>query len=349
MSEVALFNNAAVPAFARNAAPSALSLAMAGSSGESGKRISIKGGVFRLLHDGKEVAQIEERSIHVVVVNAAPKVGRILYLKKYDPDTAARPDCWSSDGNTPDAAVAAPQHENCMECPQNVKGSGEGDSKKCRYQQQLAVVPVFDDVMDDDAMGLSLPALSLFGKEENGKYPMQAYARFLAAQNISPDMLLTEVRFDTKAESPKLFFKPKRWLTDAEYAKAQEIGQSPEALSAVEVSYSSAAPAPKAPVLPGKRPTKVVADAVDEDDDEDEVVAAPPPAPKKRKAVAAPAPVVADDDEDEDEDEVVAAPAPAPAPRKRSAAAAPVPETPSKPSLASLAAAWDDEDDDEDD
>lgn len=373
MSEVALFKGAAVPAFARKAELSTLAKAMAGGGGQTGKRISIKGGVFRLLQDGKEVAQIDERSIPVVIINAAPKVGRVLYLKKYDPDTAARPDCWSSDGTTPDATVPAPQSEACDSCEQNVKGSGEGDSKKCRYQQQLALLPVFDDELSEDVHGITLPALSLFGKEENGKYPLQAYARYLAAQNINPDMLVTQVRFDTKAESPKLFFKPMRWLTEDEYALAQERGQTPDALHAIATTYgdSTGAPAP-APALEGKRPTgkakpAPAADDEDEDDapapapapkvrkpkvapapapapaadDEDEDEApAPAPAPKPRKA-AAPAPAADDDDEDED------APAPAPAPKVRKAAApAPAPAAASKPSLAALAATWDDEEDD---
>lgn len=370
MSEVALFKGAALPAFARKAERSALAMAMAGGSGQTGKRISIKGGVFRLLQDGKEVAQIESRSIPVVLVNAAPKVGRILYLKKYDPDTAARPDCWSSNGDTPDDSVPSPQSATCAECDMNAKGSGEGDTKKCRYQQQLALVPVFDDVVGEDVHGITLPALSLFGKEVDGKYPLQAYAKFLAAQNINPDMLVTLVRFDTSAESPKLYFKPKRWLTEEEYALAQELGQGKEALHAIETTYGESAPPAAAPVaLPGKRPGKAAAPANDDDDDDDDAPA-PAPKPKTRKAAApAPAPV---EDEDEDEDDAPA-PAPAPKPKTRKAAApapapadddddddAPVPAPKTrkaaapaaapaaggKPSLAALAASWDDEDED---
>lgn len=309
MSEVTLFKGAALPAFARKAEMNALAKAMAGSSGQTGKRISIKGGVFRLLQDGKEVSQIDERSIPVVIVAAAPKVGRILYLKKYDPDTAARPDCWSSNGDTPDENVPNPQHSACADCPQNVKGSGEGDSKKCRYQQQLAVVPVFDNTLGEDVMGLTLPALSLFGKEENGNYPLQAYARFLAAQGINPDMLVTKVRFDTRAESPKLFFKPLRWLTEDEYAAAQALGQSPEALHAIETTLGDVvAPSAAAAAIPGKRPGKKAAAPAPVDEDEDEGAAPPPPPPAKKKA-AAPAPAAA-----------------------------------GKPSLAQLASTWDDED-----
>jgi hypothetical protein len=41
------------------------------------------------------------------------------------------------------------------------------------------------------------------------------------------------MRFDESAESPKLFFRAARSLTDAEIAAVIEKGQSPEALSAI--------------------------------------------------------------------------------------------------------------------
>jgi len=64
MSNVALFNPAQAPAFAKNRGElSALAKSLAGGAGGNsfGKRISIKGGVFRLLASGKEIAAIDER------------------------------------------------------------------------------------------------------------------------------------------------------------------------------------------------------------------------------------------------------------------------------------------------
>jgi hypothetical protein len=62
MSNIAMFNPSNVPAFAKNAVLSASTLALAGgaSSGGGMKRVSIKGGVFRLLSNGKEIASIEK-------------------------------------------------------------------------------------------------------------------------------------------------------------------------------------------------------------------------------------------------------------------------------------------------
>jgi hypothetical protein len=322
MSEIALFGGSKVPAFVKKAELSAIAKALAGGAGQSGKRISIKGGVFRLVHDGKEVSQIEDRHLDVVIVNAAPKVSRIFFAKKWDADSTTGPDCWSSDGNVPDKEVTAPQGENCANCDMNAKGSGTGEMKACRYQQRLAVV-LADDV-EGDVLQLSLPATSIFGKEANGKYPLQAYARFLAAQSISPEMVVTELRFDTTVESPKLVFKAKRWLSDTEYETVQEKGQSDDAVKAVQFSVGAPA-APAAPALEGKRPTKIAPPPAADAEEEE---APAPKAKAKAKAAPAPAPV----EEEEGEEPVV---------RK---AAAKNTSVPAKSGLANLAAAWDDED-----
>ena len=56
MSNVALFNPSQAPAFAKARGElSAMAKALAGGGG-GGKRVSIKGGVFRLVNNGKEVA-----------------------------------------------------------------------------------------------------------------------------------------------------------------------------------------------------------------------------------------------------------------------------------------------------
>src|ERR1035437_4109385 len=143
-NQVSLFNPAQLPAFAKKGELSAIAKALMGGSAQIGKRISIKGGVFRLIADGKEVATVEERYLDVVIVNAAPKVSRTFYAAAYDENKAAAPDCWSQDGDKPASDVKAPQCSNCAQCPQNVKGSGQGDSRACRYSQRLAVVLAHD-------------------------------------------------------------------------------------------------------------------------------------------------------------------------------------------------------------
>jgi hypothetical protein len=120
MSNLAIFGGAAVPAFARNNELSETAKAlMGGAAGVSTKRISIKGGVFRLLAGGKEVASIDERHLDVIVVKAASKVSRVFYAGSYDKDaTSSAPDCWSNDGEKPDVAAGNKQSATCMACQQ---------------------------------------------------------------------------------------------------------------------------------------------------------------------------------------------------------------------------------------
>lgn len=299
MSNVAVFNPSQVPAFAKKGELSAVAKALAGGGGGgSGKRISIKGGVFRLIADGKEVAAIEDRYLDVVIVNAAPKISRTFYMKAYDPDSPAGPDCWSADGDKPDPSAADKQSDTCASCPQNVKGSGMGDSRACRFSQRIAVVLAND--IEGDVLQLSLPAQSIFGKEEGDNRPLQAYSRWLIAQSIGPDMVVTRMKFDTKAQSPKLFFKPMRWLTDDEHEVCVRQGQTDDATKAITmtVAQTDKVSVPAAQ-LGGKPPAKAKAKAKEEPEEEVEE-------PEVRKEKEAPAPkksklssVVADWDTDD--------------------------------------------------
>jgi hypothetical protein len=57
-------------------------------------------------------------------------------------------------------------------------------------------------------MQLVLPATSVWGKEENGKWPFRPYVQMLASNNISAGRVVTRMQFDTKATAPKLLFSP---------------------------------------------------------------------------------------------------------------------------------------------
>jgi hypothetical protein len=321
MTNIALFNPSNAPSFARNHELSETAKALTGGGvGNSSQRISIKGGVFRLLAGGKEIASIDERFLDVIIVKAAPKVSRIFYAKSYDGDNITGPDCWSNDGERPDASAENKQGTTCMSCPQNIAGSGQGNSRACRYQQRLAVV--LENNIEGAVLQLTLPATSVFGKEDGDKRPLQAFARNLAMQNppISPEMIVTRMKFDTKAEAPKLHFAPSRWLTDEEYAIVKTQGDSDEAKRAVVMTVAAADGVKTAPKLAieGKRPMGEL--TKEEDAPAYEPIAA------KAKAKAKPAEV-----EEDAEPEV----------RKESSKPSAVPAKKGK--LADIVSDWDDE------
>lgn len=292
MSNIVNFNPAQTPSFARTGELSAVAKSLTGGTGSFVKRISVKGGVFRLLAGGKEVASIDDRHLDVVIVNAAPKVSRTYYEGQYAEGEAKAPDCWSADGDKPDASIESPQHHTCATCPQNIKGSGQGDSRACRFSQRLAVV-LANDIEGGDVMQLTLAATSIFGKEQgDDSRPLQAYARYLAAQNISPEMVVTRLRFDTKAAVPKLFFMPVRWLSDDEYNAATEKGQSEDATRAITMTVAQADNvAPLKPIqLEGKKPKAAAKPEPEAEAEVEEAVAVEEPVdePEKRKTTAKP-------------------------------------------------------------
>jgi hypothetical protein len=356
MSNVTLFNPSNVPAFARKAEMSDLAKALAGGGGASGHRISIKGMVFRLIANGKEIATVDERFLDVVIVKAAPKVARVFYAAKYDKDAAAvAPDCQSNDGDKPDPKSKNVQADSCATCAQNIAGSGQGDSRACRFQQRLAVV--LANSIEGDVMQLSLPATSVFGKEEGDNRALQAYARWLVAQGVDPSTVVTRMKFDMASESPKLFFKAMRWLTDDEFAEATTQGATPEATKAITMDASGMEMGKPADALKGKAPAAKAkakpAPVVEDEEDEEEEAPAPKP-----KAKAKPAPVVeAEDDEEEEapapKPKAKAKPAPAPvvedeedeeeaAPVVKKAVVKPT-AVPAKKALADVVSDWDDE------
>ena len=333
MSNVTVFNPSKAPAFARKGELSEMAKALAGGAG--GKRISIKGGVFRLVSSGKEVARIEERTLNVVLVKAAPKLNRVFYIKSYDSESAAAPDCWSPDGVKPSPDSKNVQHTSCEGCPQNIAGSGQGNSRACRYQQRLAVVLESD--IGGDVMQLALPATSIFGKAEGDSRPLQEYARWLVAQSVNPEAVVTQMKFDTESESPKLFFKAVRWLTDAEYETVEQQAASDDAQKAITMTVAKMDGIADAPLaLAGTPPKKTKAAApvapvvVEDDEDEEESPAPAPVAKPARKAKAAPVVEVVEEAEEVEE----------PAVRKE-AVKKPVVNAPS--TLADLVSDWDDE------
>jgi hypothetical protein len=320
-----LFSPSTVPAFARNNELSDTAKALTGgnASGSTTKRISIKGGVFRLVAGGKEIATVDERYLDIIIVKAAPKVSRIFYGKSYDADNITGPDCWSNDGETPETTIETPQFYNCAGCPQNQAGSGNGNSRACRFQQRLAVV--LENNPDGDVLQLTLPATSIFGKEDGDRRGLQAYARYLAAQSppVNPEQIVTRMKFDIQSESPKLTFQPQRWLTEEEYEVSLKQGTNPDADRAVVMTAAQADGVKPTPMKIAGAAPKPVAKPMGEMMDEDDTAAVAEVKTTKAKTKA-----VADE---EDEPEV----------RKDEAKPSAVPAKKAK--LADIVSEWDDE------
>tara|TARA_R110000823_G_scaffold216748_8_gene346271 strand:+ start:1681 stop:2598 length:918 start_codon:yes stop_codon:yes gene_type:complete len=260
---------------------------MAGGSGAAGKRISIRGGKFRMMVDGEQVSVSKSDTMNMVVLNAAD-ISRTYYEGAFDPENPSAPTCWSADTRAPAADVPEDQRKaaRCADCPMNVKGSGQGESRACRFSQRLAV-SLENDL--DTVYQLQLPATSIFGEAKGNDMGLQSYIKFLSAHKTPAIAVMTEMRFDEESATPKMYFRPVRGLEEDELGLVLEARASEDAQKAIAFTVAQtdgvkskavAKTEPKAEEKPKARAKPVEVDDVIDEGDEPTKVSKAKPAPK---------------------------------------------------------------------
>lgn len=272
MSNLTIINQD-LPDFLQNAGVSDLTKQLAGKSGV--KRIVPKNGIFRKMVGGEEMGKIKG-SLDAIIVNASPAVGRIFYVKAWSADAEpTAPDCFSNDGRAPDAGAANPQSERCDNCKQNIKGSGMGNSKSCRYSRRIAVVlkEDFGTSLEGEVYQMNLASKSLFGDGSgDNTHTFENYSKYLSNNGKSLDYVITQISFNEDNDNQSVLFTPTGYINKAQYAVTSEVAKTPEVLKMVVMTPyqadmsgkpakleapKAAAPAEESPVEePVKRPTK---------------------------------------------------------------------------------------------
>ena len=302
MSNIALLNQD-LPDFLQTAGVSELTKQLAGRTGT--KRIVPKNGIFRKVVGGEEMGKVKG-TMDVIVVSASPKVGRIFYAKQWTPDAEpTAPDCFSNDGNAPDAGSANKQSDRCDSCSQNIKGSGMGNSKACRYSRRIAVALVedFGTSLEGEVYQMNLASKSLFGEGVgDNTHTFENYTKYLANNGKSLDYVVTQMSFNEDNDNQSILFTPVRFIQKAEYEVTSKVAAKPEVQKMVTMTPYQADASGRAPKL-----------------------AAPAPAP-----APTPAPQAAAEEVDE--------------PKKRESKKAETPAPTAKKNLDSVVAAWTDED-----
>ena len=245
MSNVSTFNEN-LPAHLQNVKLDDFTKAFANSGG-SVKRITLRGRVFRLIDGGKEIAKNTDPSMDVVIVNGSRTVQKSYYAAEYNPDETSVPDCWSSDGERPDADATDPQHSHCKECPQAIKGSAGVGRAACRYSMRLAVV--LSKNIGGDIYQLILPQKSLFGQGDVDHMPFLQYAKYVAQSGYNLNMLSTRLTFDTDSDFPKLVFNRSEFLDQDNYNTAVAQGETQIAINAGKLNFTKKFDAPVLPKL----------------------------------------------------------------------------------------------------
>lgn len=247
MSNIVLSQD--VPDFLQTAGVSELTKQLAGRSGA--KRIVPKNGTFKLVVGGEEMGKIKG-DLNAIVVNAAPKVGRIFYAKAWSPDAEpTAPDCFSNDGMTPDAKAVNRQSHNCNDCPQNVKGSGQGQSKACRYSRRIAVVleQDFGTNLEGEVYQMNLASKSLFGDGGDGTFTFENYTKYLSSNGKSIDYVVTRISFNEDNDNQSVLFNPTRYVKRNEYEVVTKVAATEQTKALVVMTPSQADGVTKQPAL----------------------------------------------------------------------------------------------------
>ena len=239
MSNVALFNQQ-LPDYLKEVEIDEVTRALTG--GNTGvKRIALGNNKFILKVNGAEISKSNNSKMEIVIVNASPNVSRTFYAKAWDPKAdAAPPDCWSNDGERPDASVKEPQSPMCMNCPQDIAGSGQGSTKACRKNRRIAVALAAD--LNGDVYQMTLQSKSIFYDSKKpgdlDHMPFDQYVRYVGSQGYNLNTLVTEMRFDEDSTVGKLFFRPVRFLEKDEWEVAKKQGETKTAKSAITMTVA---------------------------------------------------------------------------------------------------------------
>lgn len=222
--------------------------------------IGYRGKVWSTKYQGEEKPLMREdgdgarASIEVVIVKASGSIAKIYYETGFVDGSTAPPDCWSTNGVTPDGGSPKKQSPTCAGCPKNAWGSKVTEAgkqtKACSDSKRLAVVPAAD--MKNEAMGgtmlLRVPAATLKDLKSYGDTLMQYGYPYYG--------VVTRISFDINEAFPKFVLSAVRPLTDAEAETILELQKSTQTNSILNESVEIAQhePAAVVPATPFEQP-----------------------------------------------------------------------------------------------
>jgi hypothetical protein len=289
MSNLTLLNQD-LPDFLQQAGVSELTKQLAGRTGT--KRIVPKNGIFRKVVGGEEMGKVKG-DLNTVIVNASPKVGRIFYVKAWSPESEpTAPDCFSNDGAAPDAGSVNKQADRCDSCERNIKGSGMGNSKACRYSRRIAVVleEDFGTSLEGEVYQMNLASKSLFGDSVgDNTHPFESYTKYLANNGKSLDYVVTQMSFNEDNDNQSILFTPVRFINKSEHSVTSKVAVLPETQKMVTMTPYQADVSGRAPKLEAPKAEAPKAAAPQDDPIEEpkkrESKKAPEPAPTTKKSL----------------------------------------------------------------
>jgi hypothetical protein len=247
---------------------------------ETTPALTFRGGKWRIRQNGDEVLLTKKGddgdavpvpSVNIVVLNMNPKRSRTFYVGAYVTGENKSPDCWSSDGDRPDADCKTPCSSTCASCPNSAKGSkitaNGKETTACSTVKRVAVVPA--SKLNMEPLLLKIPQTSMWDKnnqenEAEGFYAWDQYVDFLRARGVKHTAaVVTKVKFDPRVEYPKLLFNAVRWL------EADEVSAVSPLVEAESVKKLLTGKLVENVDTSGDAPARIAAPAATVDDDDD--------------------------------------------------------------------------------
>lgn len=216
---------------------------MSAGVGAGFARITYKGGKWGLKYQGEtkpfrryvenpQTKQLMDDGpnpfLDVVILDVADHVSKYWYEGTYQEGDLAPPDCFSSNGLTPDPASPKRQCTTCAGCPQNAWGSKKSTDpgvtskgKACADHKKLAVVPVADILNKayGGPMLLQVPPSSL--------KMLPAYEQQLGAHSLRFFEVWTRFSFDPTKAYPEFVADAIASLSDQQAAQVIEMMEDP--------------------------------------------------------------------------------------------------------------------------
>lgn len=194
--------------------------------------LGFKGKVWSIRHRGEERTLMRpdgdgpRNSIEAVILRASSAKSKIWYEHGYVEGSTEAPDCFSTNGVTPDPGSKKPQSQVCATCPMNQWGSrmtpAGKKGKACSDAKRVAIAPLQDipNELYGGPMLLRVPAASLQG--------LATYADQLKGMGFQYFAVGTRIAFDPAEAYPKFQFSPIRLLTADEAQQVIALRDSPQ-------------------------------------------------------------------------------------------------------------------------
>lgn len=274
MTNIVPFESGKLPAYLKAVDIAELNQDLTSHASTGFPIMSIKGKVFTLSRgDEKTVLpnpkdpESPATAIDVVVVKVNKGKSKVFYANGYQEGEKSKPDCFSNNGDKPDAGSKDPQAKSCQVCPHNQWGSKisatGGKGKSCQDSVRIAIAPP-DQV--NDPMLLRVPPDSIKALGELGTA--------CAKRGVPYNAVVTKISFDLASATPKLLFKPVGFLDDAAFEAVTQVANSDLVKNILGTGFS----AEPAPELPAAKP--VAKPKIEEHDETPPEPVAAKPEPK---------------------------------------------------------------------